>query len=452
MDATTARLVDFAMGSSFAAVPEATVHECKRRLIDTFGCAIAAYDEPLCAMARTVASQVSSTTPASIWGSPIKTTPEAAAFANGVMVRFLDLSDTYLAKSRGHPSDMTSGILAAAEAEHASGEAVIDAVVLAYDIYCSFCQAVDVNAKGWDQPLYAILGCVLAVGKLMRLSREEMGNAVSLALAPNMALGQTRQGDLSSWKGCAGANAARNAVFAATLARLGFTGPSAVFEGKRGLWNVVGTFEWVLPRESHMITETHVKSVPVCYHGQAAVISALELRPRVELERISEIRIDGYGAAVAMMGNESSRWAPTTRETADHSMPYCVAIALLDGSVSGKSFDEKRFTDPAVVGLMQKVKVFEDAELDAQYPEGAPNRVTIRMSDGETHRAEMRYPTGHARNPIGDAALEEKFSDMVSGRMNGTQCKAVLRKLWDFDQARDVGELIRLFADRAALS
>ena len=153
--------------------------------------------------------------PATVWGSTIKTTPENAAFANGVMTRLLDISDTYLGKSRGHPSDMNAGIIAVAESIHADGKSLINAITLAYDVYCSFCDAIDVNAKGWDQPVYGVLGCVLGVGKLLKLNHDQMANAVSLALAPNMALAQARRGHLSNWKGCAGANASRNAVFAA---------------------------------------------------------------------------------------------------------------------------------------------------------------------------------------------------------------------------------------------
>ena len=208
---------------------------------------------------------------------------------------------------------MLSGILAVADHLHADGPSVINATVLAYDVYCSFADSVDINSRRWDQPVYAILGCVAGAGRLMGLSREQMANAVSLALTPNMALLQTRHGDLSSWKGCAGANASRNAVFAALLAQEGFTGPADVFEGQFGLWNVVRKFDWKLPGgKSHMTAHTHIKSLPVCYHGQSSVLCALEMRPRVRLLDIREIHVESYGAAVRMMGSDATRWAPAT--------------------------------------------------------------------------------------------------------------------------------------------
>src|SRR5690606_12983378 len=145
----------------------------------------------------------------------------------------------------------------------------------------------------------------------------------------NMSMGQARRGPLSSWKGCAGANAARNAVFAAMLARDGFTGPAAIFEGEGGLFEIVGRFDRELPRPGRMIGRTHIKTLPVCYHGQSAVLLALDMRNRLPAERIREIRVEAYRTAVDMMGKDPSRWAPTTHETADHSLPYTVAIAFL---------------------------------------------------------------------------------------------------------------------------
>lgn len=448
-DATTRGLVAYARAAQYEALPELTVRECRRRVMDTFASALGAFDEPPARMARAVASRSRGDTAATVWGSTISTTPEAAAFANGVMVRLLDISDTYLGRSRGHPSDMTSGVLAAAQSVGADGKSVINAIALAYDVYCSFCDAVDINSKGWDQPVYSVLGCVLGVGKLLELTDEQMSNAVSLALAPNMALAQSRRGHLSIWKGCAGANASRNAVFAALLAKEGFTGPTEVFEGEGGLHDAVGVFDWPLPEHGHMITQTHVKSLPVCYHGQSPVLAALEMRPTIEVAKIEDIQVDAYRTAVMMMGGDPSRWAPTTRETADHSLPYCVAIALLDGVVNNASFAQARLRDPVVAVLMRKVKVREDAKLSAGYPEGAPGRVTIRMISGETHTREITYPKGHARSPMSDEDVEHKFRDLVQGRLGSQQCGAALAALGNLEQAADIGKVIELLAPDA---
>lgn len=442
-DATVQRLVAFAERAQYEALSPAVVHETKRHLIDTFASALGAYDEPVSVMSRAVARRYRSDDMARVWGSDSVTTPEMAAFANGVMTRSLDISDTYLGRSRGHPSDMVPGLVAVAESVHADGKSLITAMVLAYDVYCSFCKSVDINSGGWDQPVYTVLGCALGAAKLMHLSPDQTGHALSLALTPNLALAQARRGSLSSWKGCAGANASRNAVFAAMLAKEGFTGPGEIFEGSGGFWDAVGRTDWPLP-DASMILETRTKFLPVCYHGQSAVFAALELRDRVDVSQIEEIRVDGYQVAVFMMGNDASRWAPTTRETADHSLPYCVAVALLDGRLVRDSFGDERLHDPAVAELMRKVKVAEDPALTALYPESAPGRVTIRMRSGETFVSEIRYPRGHEKSPMTDAEVEAKFRDFCAGLLGADGCDRALKALWQLESMKDASVISAL--------
>lgn len=446
-DATVKRLVAFAARARYGNLSANTVHETKRHLIDTFASALGAFDEPVSVMSRAVAARSRSDDQARVWGSDIITTPELAAFANGVMTRSLDVSDTYLGKSRGHPSDMIPGLVAVAEMERADAKALINAIVLAYDVYCSFCKHVDINSGGWDQPVYTVLGCALGAAKLMKLDDEATGHALSLALTPNLALSQARRGSLSSWKGCAGANGSRNAVFAALLAKEGFTGPGDVFEGSGGFWDAVGRSDWPLP-DTPMIGETRTKSLPVCYHGQSSVFAAIELRDKVDLKQIEEIQVDGYQVAVFMMGGDASRWAPTTRETADHSLPYCVAIGLLDGELTSASFADERLRDPAVAELMRKVKVSEDPALSAQYPEGAPGRVSIRMKSGEKHVVEIRYPKGHEKSPMGDAEIESKFRDLCGSVLGKDGCSRALDALWRVEEMDDSNNITALLVPR----
>lgn len=442
-DATVKRLVVFAERARYEDLSAKTVHETKLHLIDTFASALGAFDEPVSVMSRAMAQRYRSDDLARVWGCDMVTTPEMAAFANGVMTRSLDVSDTYLGRSRGHPSDMIPGLVAVAESVHADGKSLISAIVLAYDVYCSFCKSVDINSGGWDQPVYTVMGSVLGAAKLMGMTADQTGHALSLALTPNLALAQARRGSLSSWKGCAGANASRNAVFAAVLAKEGFTGPSEIFEGSGGFWDAIGRADWPLP-EMPMIGETRTKFLPVCYHGQSAVFAAMELRDKVDLRQIEEIRVDAYQVAVFMMGNDASRWAPATRETADHSLPYCVAIALLDGKLVRDSFADERLRDPAVAELMRKVKVAEDPVLTAQYPEGAPGRVTIRLRSGETLVAEIRYPRGHEKSPMTDAEVENKFRDLCGGLLGAPGCDLALKTLWQLENIKDAGAITAL--------
>lgn len=451
MDAAAAKLVEFALKTNYQDLSPTTIHECKRRLIDTFACAVGAYHDPLSKMARAVASRCTGTPSATVWGSTTPTTPEAAAFANGVMLRLDDISDNYRVKSGGHPSDTIAGLIALGEAVNADGPAVINAITIAYDVYCGLCESFDLNSRGWDQPCYGVVACVLGAGRLLGLSREQMGHALSLALVPNMALFQTRTGDLSSWKGCAGGNANRNAVFAAFLARDGFTGPPAPFEGPNGLWDIVGRFDWnveVAPGAPHRVEQTHFKCYPVCGHGQSATQAACELHPRVRAADIESIEVEVYKMGVELMASDSSRWAPTTRETADHSMPYVVVAGLIDGEVTPASFAEKRITDPSTVALMQKVKVTESQEFTARFPESWSTRLTVKMKSGEPLVAEVRYPKGHANAPLSDAELEKKFRSMFREYGDEAQCKAVLDQLWKFERAKHMKDVLSALVRR----
>src|SRR5205085_11384553 len=212
-------------------------------------------------------------------------------------------------------------------------------------------------------------------------------HAVGIAGVCNVALRQTRAGELSMWKGCAFANAARNGVFAALLAAEGMTGPAPIFEGELGFMKLLtGPFELASlggDDRPFMITATYIKFWPAEYHSQSAIDAALQLRPEVgDVRQVKSIDIDTFNAAVDIIGKDPEKWRPRTRETADHSLPYCTAVALADGDVTEAQFEPQRFRDPALLELVAKVRVHRDAELNARYPAGIPNRVTVTLADG----------------------------------------------------------------------
>lgn len=449
MDTSTQHLVDFAMDTSFQSLGSSTVHECKRRLIDTFACTLGAYNDPLSVSMRRLAADYSGKATASIWGSTQESTPEMAAFANGVMLRALDLNDTFLALGGAHPSDIISGLVAVAESSGADGKALIRATVVGYEVCCRFMESVNLNTKGWDMAVPGVLATALGAGLLLGLSHKQMGHAVSLALIPNIALRQTRHGEPSNWRSCAGANASRNAVFAALLARDGMEGPSDVFEGKQGLWSILGPFA-LPPRatlnSTQMISSTHMKILPVCYHDQSAALCALELRHRVSPDEIAEIECASYKIAVEMTGSDPTRWAPGTRETADHSMPFIVASALVHGAVTISSFDPERLGDPRVANVMNKVKVVADPALSAMWPSAAPTRLTVRTRSGQSITVETLYPKGHLRDPLSDEALNAKFGDLYGQHGPASARAAALRALWAIDSATDIRKVVRTLA------
>src|SRR5215472_9608567 len=218
------------------ALPAAVVHQVKRTLIDTLGCAMGAFHAEPSRIARHLAESVTSRRPACVLGTPHTSSPDMAGFANGVMVRYLDCNDSYFSPGGGHPSDMIPAALALADPLGCDGRAVVTAIVLAYEVFSRLSDQVVAGQLGWDQGIFSVIGAACAAGKILGLSQEQMRHAIALAVVPNLPLGVTRVGELSMWKGCATASATRAAIFAAQLAQQGMTGPAEPFEGRRGLW------------------------------------------------------------------------------------------------------------------------------------------------------------------------------------------------------------------------
>jgi len=446
------RLASYAANLRYEDLDEPTRHEVRRRLIDSFSCALGAYTAGAPNVARAVARRCTAEAGASYLGGTQPTLPELAAFANGVLFRYLDFNDTYLSREPAHPSDNFAAVLAAAESAGQSGQEVIVAAALAYEIQCRLCDAASIRARGWDHVTYGAFSTAAAAARLFGLNAEEITQALNLAGTPNVTLRQTRAGELSEWKGCAFANASRNGVFAAVLAREGLTGPAPIFEGELGFFKQVsGPFE--LPQlggeqgsTDFMIKRTSIKFWPAEYHSQSAIHAALELRPQVpDLSRIRSFDIFSFDAAVDIIGKDPEKWRPKTRETADHSLPYCTAVALVDGDVTLESFSDQRLRDESLLGLVAKIKVLRDDTLSARYPRGIPNRLVITLDDDTQLVAENEFPRGHDQNPMTDAEVEAKFRRMAAGRLNDQQQRQILDRCWHLEELSNVRDLLALF-------
>jgi 2-methylcitrate dehydratase len=256
------------------------------------------------------------------------------------------------------------------------------------------------------------------------------------------------------WKGCAFANAARNGVFAALLASEGMTGPAPIFEGELGIMKLLtgpfelahlGTPEGVSGGSPFMIMQTYIKFWPAEYHSQSAIEAALQLRREIgDICSVASIDIYTFDAAVDIIGKDPEKWRPRTRETADHSLPYCTAVALADGEITHAQFDPNRFTDPALLGLVAKVRVHRDPELTSRYPAGIPSRVVVQLADGRRLVREIEIPRGHARNPLTDAEVEQKFRRLVEPRYSRERADQVLKICWELEKLKSAGELVRL--------
>jgi len=380
-----------------------------------------------------------------------QTSPDWAAFANGVLVRYLDYNDTYLSKEPAHPSDNIPALVAIAEQYDCDGQQLITAIVAAYEVQCRLCDAFSIRSQGWDHTTYGAFSTTVGCGVLLGFTPEQYVNAMGIAATTGNHMRQTRVGELSMWKGCAFASAARNAVFAAQLASEGMTGPRPVFEGEMGFFKQVShsTFDLEpLGGDGFMINRTYIKKYPAEYHSQSAIDAALELRPKIgDPSQIESILIETFDAAVEIIGGEPEKWRPQSRETADHSLPYCTVVALVDGKVTQESFAPERFRDEALLSLVAKVKVQGDPALNTMYPkQGIPNRLTVTLRNGEMLISEVAAPSGHALNPMNDAEVQAKFLSMAGKMLQPVQIEEALERLWSLEDEHHWMGLLSLFA------
>jgi 2-methylcitrate dehydratase len=396
---------------------------------------------------------------ATIWCSALRANPEVAGFANGVAVRYLDFNDTYLSREPLHPSDVIASLIALAEWRDRPASDLLAAIATAYEVSVSLCDAASLRAHGWDHVNYIGIGVACAAGQLLQLAVEKIEHAVSITTVPHAAMRETRAGELSMWKGSAAANAARNAVFATLLAEKGMTGPARPFEGEmafvRQLLDGEGFDEEALSRleanaPPRRILDTHIKFWPVEYHAQSAVDAALQFPEgyRHDADRIKSIEIDTFDAAYQIIAKDPEKWDPKTRETADHSLQYIVVAALLHGDITRRTFEPERFRDSRTLDILkERVTVREDPELSAGYPEGIPNRITVTTTGGDREVREVRYPRGHARNPMTDEEVVAKYRANVEGRLHADRAASVERLVWDLEREGSLRELTRALAE-----
>ncbi len=442
------RLSRYACSLTYEGIPEEAVHEVKRRTIDSLGCAIGAFHSEPGRIARTLACRVGSDPGATVLGTSHRTSPDWAAFANGTLIRYLDFNDTYLSLEPAHPSDNIAPALSVGEASGSDGKRLITSIVLGYEIQCRLCDAASLRSRGWDHVTYGPFSTSLLSSYLMGLDEDATENSLALAGVPNNALRQTRAGELSHWKGCAFANASRNGVFAALLAEAGLTGPTSVFEGVFGFYKLVsGPFELGgLGGEDgrpYMINRTSIKFFPAEYHSQSAIEAALEIRMEVGgIANIDAVDIFTFDAAADIIGGEPEKWRPKSRETADHSLPYCTAVALADGIVGMDQFSEDRIRDEALMDLVQKVVVHRSEEMNRGYPEGIPNRVDITLKSGEKVSKRVDFPRGHDQNPMTDREVEAKFESLAGPFFSEKKQREILDLIWRLDEVEDVGTIL----------
>lgn len=451
IDSVQERLARYSSDLEYGALPQAVVHAAKVRIIDTLGALMGGFFGPPCQMGRNLAARSPDPDGATVIGTRIKTAADMAAFVNATAARYVEMNDVYHwpGSSGGHPSDVIMPLLAVAEQVGASGRDLITSVVLAYEIYLRFSDAV--AHSGFDQANFSSLGVAAGSAKLMGMTALQLSHAISMAAVSSNILGQVRTGHLSMWKAVASGQAGRAGVFAAQLAREGMEGPHLPFEGKQGWCNHVSRVPITLATMGGADTPFKIRDVLIKQRSSCATTissilaaehAAVKLRNRSET--VKHVLVEVYEKAKVNMGTGEHHWNPQSRETADHSIPYVVAATLLDGTVTPRQFDDAHLQSRSLRALLVKIEVVANDEFTHAYerlPVLHRTRVTVFMADGERIIGESGGDKGDLSNPKSDSEIEDKFRGMAQEYLGATRVRALLDRLWNLEHVQNVAEL-----------
>lgn len=419
------KIAEYVNSINFENLKENIIREAKRRIIDSIAVARGALNSPPHLINKNVGKYFQGEIPLLFGGY---STPDFASFYNTFLIRYLDFNDTYLSKEPLHPSDMIGAFFSLGSLMDLKGKDLIEAIVVGYEVGVKLCDSTSLRKKGIDHVTFLQVAAVAGLSKLLKLNEKEIVNAISLTLVPNIALRETRSGELSMWKAGAAADASRKATFAAILAKNGLTGPPKPFSGKMGFINVIAKdFDSSVFNNlsTEGILKTSMKKYPVEYHAEAVVEAGLRLN--IDPNDINKIDVETYEAAKTIIADEE-KWNPTNKETADHSLPYILAYTILRKDFWLDAYSKESIFNEKIRNIMKKINVYENEKYTSIYPKELPVKVIVYTNKGK-EEVEVRNPRGYYNNPMNDAELEEKYL-----RLNGK--REELNMLWKIEELK----------------
>ncbi len=442
-DRITRAIVDFAFASYARPLDELRRDALTARVMDMLGCAIAASEDAevrRVAVALGFSGDAGPCTALTLGKGAVDT----VAFLNGMMVRFHDWNDTYVGRNGGHPSDIIAAALAAGEEGHCSGDAVLRAIGAGQHLMLDMCDGSNALARGWDHATYVGIAATVAVGLLRGLNPTQFAHAISMITAANNML-IARSARVSAWRSLASPQALRNALFVTALAKADVSGPDPVFEGRQGFLEVVcGDLHLALDPSRERSGDTHLKRFPAVFHAQAPCEIALDMREELGVDllaQIDEIEVATHAFAIHWAGSIPALWEPENRETADHSIPFMAALALLRGQVHHHDI-KAGIQDAAVRALTRRVRVVEDPAASAAWPKQAPARMTILAAGRRFERA-LIAGKGHAARPLSRDQRADKLIDNATLALGAERAQGWATRLAAFADLTDVSLALR---------
>jgi 2-methylcitrate dehydratase len=426
------QLADFVVRARYEDLSEQAREQLKIRIIDALGCAFGALEGPPLKMLRAQLDDFGGSPLVTLIGGE-KTAPDRVALYNSALVRYLDYNDSYLAKNETcHPSDNLGSVLAASEYAHRSGKEFLIALALAYQVQCRLSDVAPVRARGFDHTTQGAYAVAAGVARALGLNQQGVANAIAISGTANNALRVTRTGRLSNWKGLAYPNTALSATHAAFLAMRGITGPLEVFEGNKGLMDAItGPFELDWTRENlEVVRRTIVKQYNAEIHSQSVLEGILELRAAQQIRpaEIERVEIEVFDVAYHIIGGgeEGDKQRVRSKEEADHSLPYMVAAALLDGDVSPAQYTPERIGREDVQSLLRRVTIQPDEELSKRFPAEMPCRIQIILKDGRILDSEKQDYEGFYTRPLSWEKAVARFERLSAPFTSAAQRAAIV--------------------------
>ena len=445
------QLSQFVDKSSFNDLSAGELAQLKIRVLDTIGVAIGALDAEVIRKIKENTLDFGGRPLSTMIGGEA-TSPDRAAFYNGALVRYLDFMDSTLTPGETfHPSDNFGAVLAAAEYARASGKEFLTALGVAYEVQSRLSENAPVRAKGFDHTTQGAYAVAAGVAKALRLDAHQTANAVAMSGTANNALRVTRTGALSNWKGLAYANTAFSSVHCTFLAMHGITGPLEVFEGNKGFkQSIAGPFfvDWKKPG-LNQITRSIVKKYNAEIHSQSALEGALQLSNQYGFSggEVRSVLVETFQVAYDIIGGgeEGSKTEVQTKEDADHSLPYMIAAALIDGELLPDQYRPERIKASDVQSLLRRVRVVARPELTLRFPNEMPAKVTITLNDGSVLSAEKSDYDGFHTRPMRWNTALLKFDRLVDGKIDSSQRNHLVETVRHLEElsVRDLTSLLR---------
>ncbi len=450
----SAAMARWAAGLRFEDLSADAVYQAKRFLLDSLGCALGGLVQHDVRIAMDVLEETAGEGPASVVGLRRRVDPVSAALANALMIRVMDYNDIYWKQDPSHPSDLIPAALAGAERSESGGRELIVGIVLGHEFEMRLCEAAvpGIRERGWHHATLTAFVSPIVAGRMLHLSAEKIQHAIGISASRHATLGAVTAGKLTMMKNTVDPMATQSGVLAALLAERGYTGPEHVIEGKEGIVHCLGP-DWKLEvlteglGEAWRITRCGMKFFPTEALTHAPISAVLDLvhEHGLKPDEVEAVHIFSLARAADILA-DPSKYDPRSKETADHSLPYVIAAALVDGQVTPAQFKPEKIMDPAIRAQLPKVKVTADPEIEKVFPALQRVRVIIDTDDGREFTRELDYPKGDPRNPLTDAEIEEKFDALASPVLDAAGRKRVKDAVWNLESAGSVTEVMKLMA------